>query len=44
MALKFLEQGDPIPPELQDAYETYRYNNDLMSPEEMEEYEIKSGF
>lgn len=44
MALQFLERGDPVPSELQEAYSTYRYDNDLMSPEEMEEYEIKSGF
>lgn len=29
----------PYPPELQEAYDEYRYLNDLMAPDEMEAYE-----
>lgn len=39
MACKMLEQGRPLPPELQSAYSEYRYLNDLMSDEESAEYE-----
>lgn len=39
LACKYLEQDQPIPEELADAYSEYRYLNDLMSDEERETYE-----
>jgi hypothetical protein len=44
MATQYLERGQDIPEELIAAYNEYRYLNDLMSPEDMEEYEKREGF
>jgi hypothetical protein len=38
------EEPKDIPEELIAAYNEYRYLNDLMSPEDMEEYEKREGF
>lgn len=39
LAQHHLARGEEIPEHLQAGYMTYRYDNDLMSPEEMEDYE-----
>lgn len=44
MAIKYLDRNQPIPEELAGAYQEYRYLNDLMSDEEIAEYELKEGF
>lgn len=44
MAIRYLDRNQPIPDELAGAYQEYRYLNDLMSDEEIAEYELKEGF
>ena len=39
IACKKLEQGQPLDERLQNAYNEYRYTNDLMTPEEEADYE-----
>lgn len=44
IALNYLERGQTLTPELQSAYDEYRYLNDLMTPEESSAYEQVNEF
>jgi hypothetical protein len=44
MALDYLDRGQPIPQHIIAGYEQYRYENDLMSEEELADYEKAAGF
>ena len=39
LALELINKGQSVPQDLRDAYDEYRYLNDLMAPNEMDEYE-----